>query len=415
MGFLGDIWNGLKGGLELILRFYEGLLEPVFGLAAWGIAIILLTVTVRIFMIPLMVRQTKSMRAMQTLQPELKKIQEKYKADRSMMKTDPERYKKLKDKQREAQMALYQEHQVNPVGGCLPLLLQMPVFFALFQVLQGGSLADDLASAPFLGIDSLADTAQGIFAAGALSSAGLAVAVLILVQVGTTYWSQKQMMARNSANAAPEQAQVQKMMLYVMPLMLGFFSYNFPVGVVLYWVTTNFWTMGQQAFIFRQVEANEAKAAATREEAKVAKAQRGHVEEVTGTGAKAPMRKKGKNANGPSLAKGDDIVVETAETNGSKANGSSGSGRTSGTPAGAANGKTNGSRAARRASTAAGANGVVRKAGTGRPRTKATDTNGASPSDSSPNGKPSTTVQPATARPRKGAAGKGAGKGPKAL
>ncbi|HUG85664.1 MAG TPA: YidC/Oxa1 family membrane protein insertase, partial [Euzebya sp.] len=277
MGFLLDIWNAIKAGLESVLRFYEGLMEPFLGEAAWGLAIILLTVTVRVFMIPLMVRQTKSMRSMQAIQPEMKKIQEKYKADRSMMKTDPERYKKIKEKQREAQMELYQEHGVNPVGGCLPLLLQMPVFLALFQVLQEpGPLKDDLASASFLGFRSLTDTAQSILSGGETGfvlGAAISAVTLIVLQVGTTYWSQKQMMARNT-NAAAEQAQVQKIMLYVMPFFLGFLSFTFPIGVVLYWVTTNFWTMGQQAIIFRQVEAQEVRKAEEREAARKDKSQR---------------------------------------------------------------------------------------------------------------------------------------------
>ncbi|CAN5393237.1 hypothetical protein BH23ACT9_BH23ACT9_17730 [soil metagenome] len=287
MGFLSGIWSGLKDGLEIILRFYEGLLSPLPGIGvwSWGLAIILLTVTVRVFMIPLMVKQTKSMRAMQTLQPELKKIQEKYKADRSMMKTDPERYKKLKEKQREAQMALYSEHKVNPVGGCLPLLLQMPIFLALFQVLQSDEeLAVELGNASFLGFQSLTDTAQSILTGGAggfVLTAAISAVVLIVLQVGTTFWSQKQMMARNT-QAASEQAQAQKIMLYVMPGFLGVLSYSFPIGVVLYWVTTNFWTMGQQAVIFRGVAKAEAKAAEEREEAKRQKAQRKHVEDVTG-------------------------------------------------------------------------------------------------------------------------------------
>jgi YidC/Oxa1 family membrane protein insertase len=255
MGFLSSIWNGLIDGLEAILRTYEGLLEPLMGELAWGFSIILLTITVRIFLIPLMVRQTKSMRAMQELQPELKRIKEKYKADRSMMKTDPERYKKLKEKEREAQMALYQEHQVNPVGGCLPLILQMPIFFALFKVLQDPERVPEFVDAPFFGIDSLGGTA----AAGA----GIGAVVLVLLQVATTYYTQKQMMARNTT-ASSEQAQAQKLMLYIMPVFLGYLSWTFPIGVVLYWVTTNVWTIGQQHVIFKQVAAAEAHAAEER-------------------------------------------------------------------------------------------------------------------------------------------------------
>lgn len=277
MNLFSTIWNGLQDGLEGILRAYEGLLEPIFGLYAWGLSIILLTLTVRLFLVPLAVRQTKSMRSMQQLQPELKRIQKKYEVDRSMMRTDPDRYKAMKDKQREAQMALYQEHGVNPVGGCLPLVLQMPIFFALFRVLQPGaglgpwssSLLDaipgyiphssdrlpELVSAPFLGIDSLANTA----AAGA----GIGAIILVVLQIATTYYSTRQMQGRN-AQAAAEQQQAQKMMMYIMPAFLGFLSWSFPIGVVLYWVTTNFWTIGQQWFIFRQVEAEEARAAEER-------------------------------------------------------------------------------------------------------------------------------------------------------
>jgi YidC/Oxa1 family membrane protein insertase len=263
MNIFSSLWNGLKDGLEGILRAYEGLLEPVAGQYAWGLSIILLTVTVRVLLIPLMVRQTKSMRATQRLQPELKRIREKYKADGAMRKTDPERYRKLKEKEREAQMALYQEHQVNPVGGCLPLLLQMPVFFALFQVLTESDRLTEFARAPWLGVDSLSTRASEGFAIGAVA--------LVVLQAATTYWSTRQMQARTTAAAAPEQAQAQKLMLYVMPAFLAYLSFTFPVGVVLYWVTTNVWTIGQQHVIFKQVEAAEARDAEARKAARAAK------------------------------------------------------------------------------------------------------------------------------------------------
>jgi YidC/Oxa1 family membrane protein insertase len=282
MGFLLSIWDALKDMLEAVLRLYEGFLEPVLGQAAWGVAIILLTVTVRVLMIPLMVRQTRSMRSMQAIQPELKKIQEKYKADRSMMKTDPERYRKIKEKQREAQMALYQEHGVNPVGGCLPLLLQMPVFLALFQVLQDpGPLRESLSGAGFLGIPSLTTTARDVLTGETFLLGGaVAVITLILLQIGTTFFTQRQMMARNTT-AGAEQQQAQKIMLYMMPPFLGFLSFTFPVGVVLYWVTTNVWTIGQQAFIFRQMEAEEARASDKGDQEAVGKAKAAQAEAVS--------------------------------------------------------------------------------------------------------------------------------------
>ena len=234
MTFFSQIWNGLQDGLSAILHMYANLLDPIAGGYKWGFSIILLTLTVRLFLVPLAVRQTKSMRSMQKLQPELKKLQKKYDVDKTLMKTDPEKYKAAKEKQREAQMALYQEHNVNPVGGCLPLVLQMPIFFALFQVLQPspvgaldrifidvserigvaltfGDRIPELTTANFFGIDSLANTAAG--------GAGIGAIALVALQVGTTYYSTKMMQGRNS-QAAAEQQQAQKLMLYIMPVFL---------------------------------------------------------------------------------------------------------------------------------------------------------------------------------------------------
>ena len=301
MTFFSQIWNGLQDGLSAILHMYANLLDPIAGGYKWGFSIILLTLTVRLFLVPLAVRQTKSMRSMQKLQPELKKLQKKYDVDKTLMKTDPEKYKAAKEKQREAQMALYQEHNVNPVGGCLPLVLQMPIFFALFQVLQPspvgaldrifidvserigvaltfGDRIPELTTANFFGIDSLANTAAG--------GAGIGAIALVALQVGTTYYSTKMMQGRNS-QAAAEQQQAQKLMLYIMPVFLGWLSWTFPIGVVLYWVTTNVWTIGQQWVIFRQVEAQEARDEEARAEARKERARaRANKNQSGGTTAK---------------------------------------------------------------------------------------------------------------------------------
>lgn len=239
------IWQSLLEGLEEILRFFHGVTEPLFGIAAWGWAIVLLTVAVRIILLPLAVKQTNSMRAMQKLQPEMKKIQEKYKTDRSLMRTNPEKFQQQRQKQQEAMMALYKEHNVNPASGCLPLLLQMPIFFALFSVLRSDTLVPELATSGFYGIDSLQSLA---------SSAGIAAWLLIVLMGATTFLTQRQTMAANPG----QQMSQQKILLYVMPVMLMFFSINLPVGVLLYWVTTNLWTMGQQWIMFRSMERKEA-------------------------------------------------------------------------------------------------------------------------------------------------------------
>jgi YidC/Oxa1 family membrane protein insertase len=235
------LWHALIDGLGTVLRFFHDIVDPlpVLGIASWGWAVILLTFAVRLLLLPLAIKQINSMRAMQQLQPEIKKLQGKYKTDRSMMKTDPAKYRDRRQKQQEEMMKLYKEHNVNPASSCLPLLAQMPIFFALFTLLRDTTRVPELDVAGFYFIDSLAGFPRG---------AGL---VLVALMGITTFWSQKQMMASNPSAAQMPQ---QKIMLYVMPLMLLVFAFNMPVGVLLYWVTTNFWTMGQQWFMFRNIE-----------------------------------------------------------------------------------------------------------------------------------------------------------------
>jgi YidC/Oxa1 family membrane protein insertase len=233
------IWHALVDGLASVLRFFHDLMEPALGIASWGWAIILLTFAVRLVLLPLAIKQINSMRAMQQLQPEVKKLQSRYKTDRSMMKTDPVKYRERRQKQQEELMKLYKEHNVNPAAGCLPLIAQMPVFFALFTVLRDNQRVPELEGASFYFIPSLAENPAG---------AGL---VLVVLMGLTTFLSQKQMMATNPNSA---QMQQQKILLYVMPVMLLVFAFQMPVGVLLYWVTTNLWTMGQQWFMFRNVE-----------------------------------------------------------------------------------------------------------------------------------------------------------------
>jgi YidC/Oxa1 family membrane protein insertase len=239
-------WNALLDVIEGVLRFFHTAVEPVFGLHSWGWAIILLTFAVRVFLLPLAVKQIRSQRAMQTLQPEMKKIQAKYKADRGLMRSDPEKYRDLRAKQQEAMMGLYKEHGVNPASGCLPLIAQMPIFFALFTVLRDTARIPELRGAPFYLLSNLAETA------GAL---GPSAWFLIFLMAATTYFSTRQMMASTAATG--QQAQQQKIMLYAMPLLLTFFSLNLYIGVLLYWVTTNVWTIGQQFVMFRSAKADK--------------------------------------------------------------------------------------------------------------------------------------------------------------
>ncbi len=247
MSFLTSIWDAIKNlianGLDL-LHGWISALPFVSDQNAWGWAIIGLTIFVRILLIPLAVKQFRSMRAMQELQPQIKAVQKKYKVDRSMMRSDPEKYRKLQAKKNEELQRLYKENNVNPAAGCLPLLAQGPVFFALYSVLRDPeTLGGRLSEASFYMFDSLGETA---------SVAGIAGWVLIIAVAASMFVSQKQMMSRQTTAGGDAQATQQKVMLYVMPLMMGFFGYQLPVGVLLYWVTTNVWTMVQQAFIMRE-------------------------------------------------------------------------------------------------------------------------------------------------------------------
>lgn len=243
---MGNLLNGLAEALGEVLRFLHTFLDPITGAASWGWAIILLTFLVRLVMVPLAVKQINSMRAMQRLQPEIKKLQAKYKTDRGMMRTDPEKYRERRAKQQEEMMKLYKEHNVNPAAGCLPLILQMPIFFALFRLLSSESIVPQLNTAKFYVLDLAARP----------SEAGFAAYVLIALMGLTTFYSQKQMMASNPQTAEMPQ---QKVMLYAMPVMLTVFAINLQIGVLLYWVTTNVWTMAQQWVMFRNLGAEPAK------------------------------------------------------------------------------------------------------------------------------------------------------------
>jgi len=240
--FFSPVLDAFSALLGLI---HDGL-EPVFGGASWGWSIVVLTLLVRVLLLPLAIKQTRSMKAMQALQPQLKALQQKYKVDRDLMRRDPETYRQRRQKMNEALMALYQRENANPAASCLPLLAQAPIFIALFWTLQGETA---LQGAPFYFITGA--TEGGL--EKLVSAAGWPGWLLIAVMSGTMFWSQKQMMARNAATMADNpMAQQQKVLLYVMPLFLGAISFQFPLGILLYWVTTNAWQIAQQAIILRE-------------------------------------------------------------------------------------------------------------------------------------------------------------------
>ena len=251
-----ELWQGVRdlfiNALDLLHGMFDSFLDDD---PSWGWAIITLTVLVRILLIPLAVKQFRSMRAMQELSPKIKAVQKRYKPDRALMKQDPEKYRAMQQKMSEEMQKLYKEAGVNPAGGCLPLLAQAPIFIALFSVLRS-NVADHAIGTP------LGDLLRADFYFLTPDDGGLSVAArdagiwgwaLIVLMAGSMFFSQKQMMARNAANADPMQLQQQRIMMIVMPVFLAFISIGFPMGVLLYWVTTNLWQVGQQAFIVHEV------------------------------------------------------------------------------------------------------------------------------------------------------------------
>ncbi|MGA4850019.1 membrane protein insertase YidC [Streptomyces sp. G5(2025)] len=221
---------------------------------AWGLSIVSLVILIRICLIPLFVKQIKATRAMQTLQPEMKKIQERYKSD--------------KQRQSEEMMKLYKESGTNPLSSCLPILAQSPFFFALYHVLNSiatgkeigvidGPLLESARKAHIFGAPLAAkfmDSADKVASLGAtLTDVRVITAVMIILMSASQFFTQRQLMTKNvDTTVKTPFMQQQKMLMYVFPIMFAIFGINFPVGVLVYWLTTNVWTMGQQMFVIRR-------------------------------------------------------------------------------------------------------------------------------------------------------------------
>lgn len=242
-------------------------LDPAGG-AAWGLSIVGLVIVMRILLIPLFFKQIRASRGMQLLQPDMQKVQKKYKG-----KTDPASREAMS---RET-MELYRKHGTNPFSSCLPILLQSPIFFALFRVLNSlvplsngtyaresvGPLTQQVAAqaesasifgAPLSGTFMQAST----YADGSFTLQIRIVTVILIVAMSvTTFTTQRQLTMKNMPPAALQgpMAQQQKMMMYAFPLIFAFSGVNFPIGVLLYWTTTNLWSMGQQFYTIRRMPA----------------------------------------------------------------------------------------------------------------------------------------------------------------
>jgi YidC/Oxa1 family membrane protein insertase len=247
---MGAILNPLYNLVSGVIVLIHKALTPVFGKdsgVTWALSIMGLVVLIRIVLIPLFVKQIKSQRALTALQPQMKAIQAKYKDDRQ--------------KQSEEMMKLYKEHKTNPLASCFPILAQAPIFFALFTVLNGiakdvphgylkGEYLTSAAQAKFFGA-SISET----FLGSSDTTVKIVTVALIFIMSATTFTTQRQLMVKGMPKMDSSNnmmLQQQKIMLYVFPLIFAISGVNFPVGVLIYWSTTNFWTWGQQFYVIKR-------------------------------------------------------------------------------------------------------------------------------------------------------------------
>ncbi|MCZ4499462.1 MAG: yidC [Marmoricola sp.] len=275
MGAIGDIGHFIMVPLyyvvSVVLVGWHKVFGAIFGPdsgAAWLLSIVGLTLVIRAALIPLFVKQIKSSRNMQLLKTKVNELQKKYGHDRERLTQET--------------MALYKETGTNPFSSCLPLIVQMPIFLSLFRLLdhaaknkQGNgvlsdSLATSFANAPLFGgkISSSFVKAEG-------QTAVQVIAIfLVICMTLTTFLTQRQLMSKNMpADAMTGQyAQQQKLLLYILPLVFAVGGIAFPIGVLMYWTTSNLWTMGQQFYVIRNNPAPNTEAFAAKQKRDAAKA-----------------------------------------------------------------------------------------------------------------------------------------------
>jgi YidC/Oxa1 family membrane protein insertase len=264
----------LMDACKAVLDFWHSLLGDFDG--SWGWSIVLLTFTVRLAILPLTFKGIKSMQRMQVLQPEIKKIQERYKGDRQRMNQEI--------------MAFYQKEKVNPLGSCLPLALQIPFFIALFQLLRSAGFKEDLGmNKSFLFIPDLTAKVTGHPAV---------LVTLIVLYVGT----QLAASAVTAISADPTQRRI----MLALPFVFTVFIVNFQAGLIVYWITTNVWTIGQQLVVKKLYPKPEPREAVD-EPAKPARGKPAQADGgADGAAAKKPEAKKQRRpAKAETAAKGD--------------------------------------------------------------------------------------------------------------
>ena len=268
MGVIDTILWPIRWVIEAILVGFHRLFE-MFGLEgasglSWVLAITALVLVVRAALIPVFVRQIKSQRKMMEIAPDLKKIQDKYKGKKDQFSREA--------MSRET-MALYSKAGTNPFSSCLPLLLQMPIFFGLFRVLSTAAegragvsfmteeLAEQFGQAALFGFAPLKATMIAAFAEGSGYTSGetigivITAGIMVVLMSASQFVTQLQIMSKNQSPAMKESPMYrqQRILLYMLPLVFLFSGVYFPLGVMTYWLVSNFWTMGQQFIVIRNM------------------------------------------------------------------------------------------------------------------------------------------------------------------
>ncbi|QEE60120.1 membrane protein insertase YidC [Salinibacterium sp. dk2585] len=279
MDFIGAILWPIKWAIEAILVAFHTVLTAI-GLdpddgVTWVLSIVGLVLVVRALLIPLFVRQIKSQRRMLEVSPQLKKIQDKYRGKKDQFSREA--------MSRET-MELYKKTGTNPLSSCLPLLIQMPIFFGLFSVLQNAQhngvgvgllnekLSTSFGESVFLGapLKLAISTADGNWTVIVIAS------IMVILMTASQFITQLQIMSKNQSPEMKNSPMFkqQRILLYILPLVFLFSGFTFPLGVMFYWLVSNIWTMVQQFIVIRNMPTPGSEAALAREARLAKKAQR---------------------------------------------------------------------------------------------------------------------------------------------
>jgi YidC/Oxa1 family membrane protein insertase len=421
MSGIGNLISTILHPLEIVVAYimvgFHSVLTalgmPADAGITWALSIVGLVIVIRIILIPLFVKQIKASRGLQLIQPEIQKIQKKYKG-----KTDPASRQAMTQET----MALYKESGTNPFASCLPILLQSPVFFALYRVLRNIAQPHPHAIGIFsLSLIHQADQAtlfgariSDKFIGATNTSTKILTVVLIVAMSASTFTTQRQLMQKNMPAAALDNpfAKQQKMLMYVLPLFFAISGVNFPIGVLLYWLTTNVWSMGQQFYVIRRMPAPGSQAERDLEARRARKAKAKGITDAEATAAieaasEAPVtgqrqqpKRNQPRSKRPPKATAADTTADAGSTSGTTSDstpgdgdGSPTDGSVNGTSDAGSNGSANGSKASMNGSANAGSPDETATRPPKAPNTK--------PTNRKPSGSPTAAKRPAAGKKKR--------------